>query len=77
MSAQNKAIYQAFLDDPHLHLRTDLGPHYRAGVLGIKRPSDPKHRAAWNAGRDAAASGVKLDLPPALAAIAKATGAQS
>jgi len=61
MTPQNKAIYQAFLNDPHLHLRTDLGPHYRCGVLGIKRPSDPKHRAAWNAGRDAAASVVKLD----------------
>lgn len=60
MTPQNRAIYQAFIDDPNLHLRTDLGPHYRCGALNIRRPTDPKHEAAWRAGRDFA----KRALPP-------------
>ena len=54
-SAQNEAIYQAFMADPTLHLRADLGPHYRCGQLGIRKPTDPKHLAVWGAGRDSKA----------------------
>lgn len=52
------AVYAAFAADPTLHLRTDLGPHYRAGTLNLRKPSTRLRNqyAAWKAGRDFAAN---------------------